>query len=418
MRYSCLLAGQVIPLLLATCLHSQPVPSGGPGSSPKYRVEARTVILDVVVTNKDGSPVSGLHQEDFSILEKGKQQSITSFTEYVGESHAPGRLMPAGSAKVSEDNSADELPGSLNVLLLDTLNTPIEEQQNVQAQALKFLRNMRAGPRLAVFTLSTSLGWVQGFTSDPTLMQAALTRASTLPRASPWLGKQNNADIDATKLINRPGDEAFSVASSLAQLSAQHTQSFQIDMRERLTLIQLHHLALYLSSISGRKNVIWFSGSFPLSIAPSGLSYDTDRNYSEEVRKVANLLAAARVALYPIQAQGLKSSVLYGATTVPQEAGGSNSQRQQKTLNDEIDQRLEESQTLMELAKMTGGKAFYNTNGLAKAMAAAMENGRHFYTLTYTPLNKNMNGEFRPIEVKTLKGKYRLAYRRGYYAEK
>jgi VWFA-related protein len=421
LRYSCLLVGLVLSLLLTTSLHPQAAPSG-PVSSPKYRVEARTVIVDVVVTNKDGSPVSGLHQKDFAISEKGKQQTITSFTEYVGESQVPSQRPSAGPAKISKDNPDDELPGSLNVLLLDSLNTPIEDQQSVQTQAVKFLRGMHPGPRLAVFTLSTSLGLVQEFTSDPTLMQAALARASALPRTAPWLKTQSDVVIDETSLRRpeerRPAAEMQVSALSLGQYMAQHTNSFQIDVRAGLTLMQLHQLAMYLSTIPGRKNVMWFSGSFPLTIVPSQLAYNATRDYTEEVRKTAGLLATARVAVYPIAALGLKAPALYSGSTPQQEPSPSDSQRQAKMLNEDIERRFEESGTLKELAKVTGGKAFFNTNGLAEAIAAAMDHGEHFYTLTYTPANKEMNGKFRPIEVRTLQGEYQLAYRRGYYAEK
>src|ERR1019366_73896 len=51
-------------------------------------------------------------------------------------------------------------------------------------------------------------------------------------------------------------------------------------------------------------------------------------------------------------------------------------------------------------------------------MAAAIENGSHYYTLVYTPLNKTMDGKFHRIEVKLTQGKAKLSYRRGYYADK
>jgi hypothetical protein len=69
------------------------------------------------------------------------------------------------------------------------------------------------------------------------------------------------------------------------------------------------------------------------------------------------------------------------------------------------------------LARDTGGKAFYNTNGLSNAMTEAINSGSHYYTLTYTPANTKTDGKYRRIEVKATNGSYKLAYRRGYYAE-
>jgi hypothetical protein len=70
-----------------------------------------------------------------------------------------------------------------------------------------------------------------------------------------------------------------------------------------------------------------------------------------------------------------------------------------------------------ELAADTGGKAFFNTNDLNAAMTHAIENGSHYYTLVYTPVNKKMDGSYRHIQVKTNAGKYNLSYRRGYNAD-
>jgi hypothetical protein len=68
------------------------------------------------------------------------------------------------------------------------------------------------------------------------------------------------------------------------------------------------------------------------------------------------------------------------------------------------------------LAEDTGGKAFYDTNGLNDALARAVNYGSHYYTLAYTPTDKKMDGRYRRIQVK-LSGKYKFYYRRGYYAD-
>jgi hypothetical protein len=69
------------------------------------------------------------------------------------------------------------------------------------------------------------------------------------------------------------------------------------------------------------------------------------------------------------------------------------------------------------IAQDTGGKAFYNTNALNDAMTQAVDEGSHYYTITYSPTNAHMDGKYRHIELKATSGAYKLAYRRGYYAE-
>jgi Ca-activated chloride channel homolog len=56
---------------------------------PTFRGEVNAVLVDVVVLDRDGSPVSGLTRDDFEVLEDGTPQSIATFdvtdwTSYVG----------------------------------------------------------------------------------------------------------------------------------------------------------------------------------------------------------------------------------------------------------------------------------------------------------------------------------------------
>ena len=69
------------------------------------------------------------------------------------------------------------------------------------------------------------------------------------------------------------------------------------------------------------------------------------------------------------------------------------------------------------IASETGGEAIFNANDLSAALSRAIHNGEHYYTVVYTPTNKEMNGQFRKIDVKLQQTHYKLSYRRGYYAD-
>ena len=79
--------------------------------------------------------------------------------------------------------------------------------------------------------------------------------------------------------------------------------------------------------------------------------------------------------------------------------------------------RSDKIMAMEQLAKDTGGKAFYNTNDLNAAMQHAIADGSHYYTIVYSPTNKKMDGSYRRIEIRVPESKYRLAYRRGYNAD-
>jgi hypothetical protein len=68
------------------------------------------------------------------------------------------------------------------------------------------------------------------------------------------------------------------------------------------------------------------------------------------------------------------------------------------------------------VADQTGGKAFYNTNDLNKAIRDSMQDGSTYYTLGYYPENKNWDSRFRRISVKVDRPGVKLHYRQGFFA--
>src|SRR5664279_1251083 len=71
---------------------------------------------------------------------------------------------------------------------------------------------------------------------------------------------------------------------------------------------------------------------------------------------------------------------------------------------------------MLNMAKLTGGRAYFNTNDLHSAIASGMETGSNYYTLAYRPDNPEWNGKFRKIGVRTSRANLKLLYRSGYYA--
>ena len=59
----------------------------------------------------------------------------------------------------------------------------------------------------------------------------------------------------------------------------------------------------------------------------------------------------------------------------------------------------------------------YNRNDLAVQLGEQFTQAQAYYTLSYSPTDKNWNGNFRRINLKLKDGSYKLFYRRGYYAD-
>jgi VWFA-related protein len=403
-------------LIASLSLYSQ---NAGPDSTiPTFRTKVNVVLVDITVL-KGKEPVPDLHKEDFQVFENGQPQTIASFEEH--KSPAPTiikrpPLPPGEFTNAPTVDSAD----SVNVILLDALNTPNGDQAFVRSQMIRYLKDLKPGPRIAVFTLGSQLRMLQGFTTDAAVLLAALNSMKG-PQTSPLLksngekmDEQNTLDFMA---ISGATQEAI---NALAQFQAE-ASSFRTDARVRITLAALQDLARYLAAIPGRKNVMWFSGSFPIVLLPDSDSGDPNRvvkQYNGEVAKTANSLANARVSIYALSAEGLTANTVEGADQDRLFAD-------QKLITEERSReqrgRAQESvanrNSLEQLAKDTGGEAIYDTNGLASALAKTVNDGSRYYSLTYKPSEAKTDGSFRQIRIKLASGNYKLSYRRGYYAE-
>jgi VWFA-related protein len=417
-----------------------------------FKANARIVVLDVVVAGRDGKPIQGLRKEDFSISEDGHPQTILSFDE-----HAAGDAMPAPLPSFPP-NIFTNIPrvkpvDSVTVLLLDALNTPIENQSFVRAQMLRYLKTAPPGRRIAIFTLGTRLRFVQGFTDDPKVLAAALEnlKNGANPRSSALLPTTAENDADQQSLGVLYQNFAAN-PSSVNLLSFQSVQQFQAeqltfktDARVDLTLEALQQLARYLAGIPGRKNLVWFSGGFPLNLFPNPDlqdSFVTERKYERQTQKTDALLGAAEIAIYPVAAEGAATDSLYSADQGfngkinMQEAISASivhpGQPQTQSLgeqaqNMETDSLRKDSvrrnggHAMMDvIAADTGGEAFYNTNGIENAVSEVIDRSARFYTLTYTPANAAADGAYRKIRVEVAPAKageaVKLSYRRGYFA--
>jgi VWFA-related protein len=370
---------------------------------PQYTIQARVplTIVDVTVTDAKGNPVHGLKQSDFTILEDKQEMKPNSFEEHRSDEPPPAAALVKQDLPPNTFTNLSPTPPSPNppnILLLDELNTGAQAQQQVTQRMLDFIGNTKPGTQIAVFRLTTYLSIVQGFTSDRELLRAALTSKSTFmsPLQDVVFG---DADFDPGAAVEKEGGRAAA--------------------RGEYTLSAMRQIARYLSGMPGRKNLIWFSGSFPLQFppVPDPLAFPSNAyppfcnpprcpppdarlpasqmyDFTEELKSSTDLLVRAHVAIYTIDWRG------------PRVLGNDNRGEMISS----------ERGTMQDMADQTGGKFFYNTNDYAGAVEQSIDNGSNFYTLTYAPTNQALDTRFRTITVKVDQPGVHLDYRNGYYA--
>ena len=366
-----------------------------------FRQSVRRVIVDVMVRDKDGKPVRGLIASDFSVTEDKQPQNILSFDAYDLEtpSISRGPNAPPLPPNVFVNVPAVPEHGPLYVMLLDLVNTEMEDQMTARQQVLKFIRSKPAGTRFAIFVTTDKLRLIQGFTDDKDLLYAAL---------DPYHPKPHVPKVFLLGANYGRGDPYTA-----------------LDM--------LTHIGQYLDGIPGRKNLIWVAGRFDVALFP----YEEDPvDLQDKIRAEINELAQAQVAVFPVDARGvivnpegaLTGARPNGGASNMSDPGASNAPDPSSLSNPTggpISQGMQVAghgagsvnrayATEDAVASATGGRALYSTNDLTDALNQVTEDGGNYYTLTYSPPAHDDNGKCHNIAVKLDKPGYQISYRRSY----
>lgn len=349
-------------------LYAQAPDSAATPPQPGFtlRTEARSVLTDVVVTDRDGKTVHGLPATAFHLFDDGRPQPMTSFAERSAKTETP--VATPARAGVYSNGFLRNPPAASNIVLLDVTNMDLPDQMYLHFQLGKLIDSLTPGAAVAVYVRSgPAILLVQNFTADHALLAAAVRKA--IPRLEP-VGKDALTDIDL-----------------------------------------LEQLVLYLNQVPGRKNVLWFTGGSTLflmadsaalgpnsaALGPNSATTGSSPQQGETAEQMDKLrhaydeLEACRIALYPIDARGLTvaNSVHMGA----------------------------QNALMQTEAEATGGHAYFNQSDLGQIAAKIVDQDSSFYTLAYAPGDFQYDHKWHKVRVTVDGGSYHLSYRQGYYAD-
>jgi VWFA-related protein len=338
-----------------------PVAPPPPGrQATVLQTNTQLVVVDVVVQDKAGHPIPNLKPDDFQLSEDNSPQAIRHFEVHsTATPPARGPELPKMPPGTFSDYTAVPPNGTLNILLLDALNTPMADPSFVRNQLQQYVQHADPGNRIAIFGLNAHLIFLQGFTSDPETLKDVVDH-KLIPRASNLLDDPVSGDAD----------DMAQTAANLQQFQAR-ASDFQLQLRAQYTLDAFNTLAHYLAAFPGRKNLIWFSGSFPLDIFPDATltnPFSVMQLDEQEFRETTNLLTKAQVAVYPIDARGLMTQPMFKASQ-----SGAKYARNPQAIGNDLQKfatsQAAEHATMERMAEDTGGYAFYNTNDSRESCA-------------------------------------------------
>src|SRR5579859_4697015 len=286
---------RILPLLLFGAASLLAQPSGkatAEARSPTFKAAARVVLVDVVVTDNRGQPVHNLKQRDFAVLDDGKPQGIVAFEEH--RSDAASNALPALHLpeNVYTNYVSRGERGALTVLLFDSLNTNPQDLSYARNEMLNFLSKLPPGARVALYALGPRLRMVHSFTENSDELIAAAQQLSAHSHSSYANAKAFSAEIDELKHSGL--DKVPGALQKMVRFLGEEYEGKQ-EWRVQDTFEGFTQLAHALAVVPGRKNLIWISSAFPFDMSSQALQF----------RKAAALLAANRIAVYPVDARGI-----------------------------------------------------------------------------------------------------------------
>ncbi len=398
-------AAMIIAALSLVAFAQQPAQKEAP---PVLRVTTHLVQVSVIVQDKSGNPVTDLKKEDFTLLEQGKPQEISTFAL------ESSRSLPRSAAALPPNTFTNRLeqridaPTSISVILLDGMNTAIQDQTYARQNIIKFLEQVQPQDRVAIYLLGHGeIRVLHDFSSNSMTLIAALKR---------YRGRLGH-EVGASE--PEPSETGMAELDEFLNEANQRVANYYLADRAINTSRALEAVAGHLARFPGRKNLIWVSASFPIAYGmdaqPTRYNLSPDRrSFYTETEKAARALSNANVAVYPVDARGLIGA--FPPNSNPSRTNAASGRGIPPPLMTSLNTLGSNIDTMQLLAGRTGGKAYYNRNDIDRAVRSAIEDSRVSYVLGYYPTHGKWDGRFVGLNVKVNRPGVRARFRKGYYA--
>ena len=306
---------------LAVCLIVWPLTQFAFAQSSRVKSTTTQVVVDVVVTDDANQPVTGLSERDFQVFENHKKQHIRSFEAHEA-TYQPTVPFPEPPLNTFTNVNSSQ-PDAINVILLDQLNTSVEDQRLARRELIDFLAKKPTGAAFTIFSLRNDdeacqpydyarlsfgitdspapdsdwacpsmgrLQMVQGITQDKERLIAALKSSLARPRRTwlrqrvgvndggvdhvgPWIPGQSPIPRTLIPSVLAPwttlGPRAFASVPSgwICVVDCIRPASYDsygigpLDVYDT-SMAALAEIGHFLQNLPGRKSLIWMSDSF------------------------------------------------------------------------------------------------------------------------------------------------------------
>jgi VWFA-related protein len=398
------------------------------------------IVVDAVVRDGRGNPVTDLRKEDFQLLEDGVPQQIGDVTVVMPGRVGTDQRMIAGTPAPSVD-AASATAGKVTAtgtgpaflaIVFDRLSP--EARLLSYKGALACLESLQPNDMVGIFLSDLTLTTIQSYTNNREKLRAAIkdvaSRATSIFDRTAT--RNDLAGSDRGDIMPGDADPSVPIVASpesvgrpvdgrtllIREIQAVQGDAWGVMARNQqgyATTNALLAITTALGTLPGRKTVVFFADG--LAIPPAVLPH------------FQNVIATANrgnVSVYTIDAAGLRVHSkdaeigrevrAMGAAGLAVGADGSNQSSLGMLERNEDVLRKDPRTSLTLLAAQTGGFLAENTNDLAKAFGQVDADRRFHYLITYAPKNSDFNGEWRNLVVKVPNRRVTVRARSGYLA--
>ena len=378
-------------------------------------IEIRVTNVDVVVTGRDGKPVTGLRKEDFEIYENGVQKEISNFLELRGGPNAALTTAPTPQPDVAR--SEQDIRRRDITIFVDNAAIHPFKRNEVLGHLQAFVdRNVRAGDTVTIVSWSKQLK----VELEPTSDKAAVDEVVKKLKVQSELGSiaqtkdqfysrfhslMRNTRGSGDTLELPPWSSAISEVRMLAE-------QLTHELNQRIEAVK--SVMAWRRGVEGRKVMVLVTSEFDEYPAYEEFAYadsmkdnfrdsDSPRALDEArefqmrsiVTDIASVANSAGVTLYPVDAKGKDSGMADKSA---------NATRVATTL-------VPLSNTLRAMAADTGGIAMSGSDNWKLAFDTISNDLDTYYSLGYRSEGERKD-QMKNIEVKVKNKKLAVRTRR------
>lgn len=367
---------------------------------PVFRNRTDIVRVDVVVTDSNDQPITGLTAGEFVITQGGRRQSITDF-EFVSIPNASRTLELDGVMPPPPDVATNEPPTDNSrafVMVVDDRHLLTHDIISTRRVMTDFLKALGPNDEVAlVFVGRSDLS--TNFTKD----------IGRLIESVEAVGEVFGFGLGAWE----PPTTYASSQGGLPRRGGIHADEFSV-LRETTSVLR-NVVRSLAGSRHVRKALVFVSAGFNIDpLSPNSLERESGIVMFQELEAVFTAGARANVPMYTLDPRGVVSPSMAIASPLDiEDGGGMKAEDKVKEINRRVSLQ---NDRMAEIAVNTGGRAFIKQSNLTSAVNQIVADNGSFYLLGYYPEPYEADGKYHEIDVQVTRPGVRVRARKGYVA--